>query len=432
MQPLKMESRTLLWPPRAHIFPSPKRPRGRPPTDSGSKRNSEAEAYKGSRCHRCWGDNEPSWSPSLTLFEVARFLAAKAIRLSTSRCRRFAANATFFDLTHGSRRGLGAVVATRLTNSTTSKLTLRARNALLCVFVLLLAGCGSRNSGTQSVQSPSEKSPATQRTLVDDLDRTVVLPSRVERVVSLSPAGTETLFAIGAGKMVVGVTKFADFPPEVASLPRVGGFVTESLSVERIVELKPDLVISAGSLQIGIVEQLEKLGVPTIAFEPNSLDSIGSTIRRIGVAVGMAADGERVADELMQRIAAIEKKVDGVDKLTVYYEVAHKPMMAAGPKSFIGELLNRAGGRNIFSGTGEQYPFINPEEVIRRSPQVILVPNRPGAVDRVLSRDGWAGVDAVRDRRVVTINEDTISRAGPRIADGLELVARAIHPERFP
>ena len=299
--------------------------------------------------------------------------------------------------------------------------------ALVVSLAAGIQGCGTKTSNSKNAASTDHNT----REFVDDLERTVRLPVLVNRVVSLSPAATETLFAIGAGEKVVGVTKFADYPAEVVSLPRVGGFVTESLSLERIVELKPDLVISAGSLQIGIVEQLEQLEVPTIAFEPNSLDAIVLAVRRMGDAVGMRENADRVADQLLQRISAIEKRLEGVDRPAVYYEVASKPLMAAGPKSFIGELLRRAGARNIFEATMDEYPFINPEEVVRQSPQIILVPDHPGAVNGVLTRNGWHLIEAVREKRVFTINEGIVSRAGPRIGDGLELIARAIHPERF-
>jgi len=301
---------------------------------------------------------------------------------------------------------------------------------LLILSTFGLAGC--RPAGTDSASQRIRKNAAKDTVeFVDDLDRTVRIPQQIKRIVSLSPAATETLFAIGAGERVVGVTTFDDYPSDVAKLPRVGGFVTESLSIERIVELRPDLVISAGSLQKGLVDQLEKLDVPTIAFEPNSVDEISNVVRRMGIVVDLKANADEVADELGRRIALLEQKLMGVDRPGVYYEIADRPLMAAGPKSFIGELLNRAGGRNIFHDTPQAYPCINGEEVVRRSPQIILVSDRSGAADRVLNRPGWQLVDAIRNKRVMTIDENSVFRAGPRVVDGLELIAKAIHPDRF-
>jgi iron complex transport system substrate-binding protein len=277
----------------------------------------------------------------------------------------------------------------------------------------------------------SEEATNGREVVIDDLDREVTLPRHVERVVSLSPAATETLFAIGAGDKVVGVTTLADYPSEVNDVPRVGGYMTESLSIERIIDLQPDLVISAGSLQVGIIEQLDDLGIATLAVEPNSLPDIMKSIRRIGKAVGCEANADKIATDLELKIDAMKQRLEGVDRPTVYYEVSNKPLMAAGPESFLGQLIEIAGGRNIFADTKEAYPYVNMEELVRRNPQIILVPNRPAVITNVMQRDGWQLIDAIKQRRVFSVDEDQVSRTGPRIVAGLDIIAKLIHPERF-
>jgi iron complex transport system substrate-binding protein len=217
----------------------------------------------------------------------------------------------------------------------------------------------------------------------------------------------------------------------VKKLPQVGGYITESLNIERIVNLKPDLVISAGSLQLGIVNQLDKLGIVVMAIEPNSMTEIMASIRRLGKAVGCEADAERLATDLEKQILSLKQRLEGVDRPRVYYEVSDKPLMAAGPNSFLGQLIEMAGGHNIFSDIDKAYPFVNSEQLVRRNPQIILVPNRPEAVHNLLQRDGWQLVDAVKQRRVIPVDEDRVSRSGPRIVEGLEIIAKSIHPERF-
>jgi len=253
----------------------------------------------------------------------------------------------------------------------------------------------------------SEEATNGREVVIDDLDREVTLPRHVERVVSLSPAATETLFAIGAGDKVVGVTTLADYP------------------------LQPDLVISAGSLQVGIIEQLDDLGIATLAVEPNSLPDIMKSIRRIGKAVGCEANADKIATDLELKIDAMKQRLEGVDRPTVYYEVSNKPLMAAGPESFLGQLIEIAGGRNIFADTKEAYPYVNMEELVRRNPQIILVPNRPAVITNVMQRDGWQLIDAIKQRRVFSVDEDQVSRTGPRIVAGLDIIAKSIHPERF-
>jgi iron complex transport system substrate-binding protein len=298
---------------------------------------------------------------------------------------------------------------------------------VIVLTLMLTTGCRPERDDTE--HSGSQQSG--RGVVIDDLGRTVILPTHVARVVSLSPAATETLFAIGAGDKVVGVTTLADYPPEVKKLPQVGGYITESLNIERIVNLKPDLVISAGSLQLGIVNQLDKLGIVVMAIEPNSMTEIMASIRRLGKAVGCEADAERLATDLEKQILSLKQRLEGVDRPRVYYEVSDKPLMAAGPNSFLGQLIEMAGGHNIFSDIDKAYPFVNSEQLVRRNPQIILVPNRPEAVHNLLQRDGWQLVDAVKQRRVIPVDEDRVSRSGPRIVEGLEIIAKSIHPERF-
>lgn len=302
------------------------------------------------------------------------------------------------------------------------------RQWLILTIAVAVTCCGCRQPKSDR---DSERHSETGLQFVDDLDRTVTLPAEVVRIVSLSPAVTETLFAIGAGDRVVGVTKFADFPAQVKKIPQVGGFVTESLSVERIVKLEPDLVISAGSLQVGVIEQLEGVGIPTIALEPNSVHEIDQMIRRLGRAVSAEAGADALADAMAVRFEQLRKRLEGCERPRVYYEVANQPLMTAGGNSFIGELVTRAGGENVFDDLDSPYPTINSEEVVRRDPEIILVPDRKDARRTIVTRDGWQTIDAVQQDRVYVIDEDIVSRAGPRVVDGLESIARAIHPQRF-
>lgn len=275
-------------------------------------------------------------------------------------------------------------------------------------------------------------------TVRDAFGRSVTLQSEPKRIISLSPANTEILFAIGAGDRVVGVTTFCDFPAEAANRPKVGGFAGSTVNLESVVSLHPDLVLAGDEHHLAVIELLSKRGIPALSIKASDFAGVYASIVLIGQATGRQSQADNLVKSMQARVDAVAKQVARirpVDRLRVYWEVFDAPLITSGRNSFIGQLLEMAGGVNVFADIDTEFPQVNTESVIARDPQVILGPEVPGVdtmtLEKLRARKGWAGVDAVRHSRVFAVSGDLTSRPGPRLVDGLELVARTLYPGVF-
>jgi iron complex transport system substrate-binding protein len=302
-----------------------------------------------------------------------------------------------------------------------------------------LAAChpSSRSETPSSVTAaPLDEKTTGWIEIEDGLGRRVKVPQPVQRVISLAPACTETLFAVGAAEQVVAVTSFDNYPPEVAGRTRIGGFSRETISIETIVGLQPDVIFSSGSLQVDLIEDLENLGLTVVALEPQTYDGVMDAVRLAGIITGHSSRAEEIAATLQREGDEVRRVIDAIprnERPRVYYEVWDNPMRTAGSSSFLGHLVELAGGRNIFDDLDSAYPLVSEELVLHRDPQVILAPANPNvAADAIAVRRGWGTVTAVRDGRIFRLDEDLVSRPGPRIGQALQTIARALYPERFP
>lgn len=260
----------------------------------------------------------------------------------------------------------------------------------------------------------------------------------VRRIVSLAPSHTEVLFALGAGEQVVAVTEADDFPAAAAELPRVGGMTADTLDLERVLAARPDVVVALDFDQEQPVAALRRLGLRVEVIPASSLDDLFGAARRLGAISGREEAAERLAADLGERIERVRRAVAGLPlevRPRVFYEVWDRPLMTAGPETFLGELIETAGGRNLFGEIASLYPRVSPEVVLRRDPEVILAPDYHGdplSAEELAARAGWETMSAVRRGRVYTIDGDLVSRPGPRLVEALEIVARLLHPDRFP
>ena len=251
-----------------------------------------------------------------------------------------------------------------------------------------------------------------------------------QRIVSLSPSTTEAVFAVGAGSKLVGRSRYCDFPPEVAKLPQVGGYVDPSF--EAILALQPDLVVGArGPAGSAIAEKLEARGIATYFPPTESFDTIDAMILGIGERTGRAGAGKGAVDAIRRRIADVERAVAPFPKTRVLVVFGVEPLSVAGPSSFPDEMIRRAGGINVVT-EGDGYPVIGIERVLALDPDVIV--NAAMMEERASERlrkdaPGWSRVRAVQVGRVPTLTDEAVLRPGPRIGEGLALLARAIHPE---
>jgi iron complex transport system substrate-binding protein len=307
----------------------------------------------------------------------------------------------------------------------------------VCLLLLgLLVSVFSACSAAVPVPTPTPAPPAAI-TITDDRERTLTFSAPPQRIVSLAPSVTEILFAVGAGPQLVGRTAYCNFPPEAAALPEIGGFSASSISVEAIVGLQPDLVIAGSASQLEVLDALDALQVPTLLLAPDSFAAVYENIVQLATITGHEAEGSQVVASMEARVAAVTETVASIppeQRPTVFWQVYNDPLITAGPQTFIGQLIELAGATNIFADASEDYPQISAEAVAERDPVVILGPasQREALVtEQIAVRPGWAELRAVRDGRIYLLDEDIVSRPGPRLADALEQVATALYPEAF-
>jgi iron complex transport system substrate-binding protein len=302
----------------------------------------------------------------------------------------------------------------------------------LILLVTLLTAC----SPTPVIPQPTPI-PASSIILNDKLGHTVTLPVTARRIVSLAPSNTEILFAIGAGSQVVGDTEYCDYPPEAQKLPHVGGFTADSISIETIISLKPDLVVAYSNSQKSVVEALETAKIPVMVLSPRSFDDVYNSIELLGLASGHSTEAATLINQMQTRVTAVTQKVKTIKKdkrPTVFWEIFDEPLMSANSDTFIGQMIEIAGGINIFANLKEEYPQVNSEDVIKLNPAVIMGPDSHAnklTVEQLLNRPGWEKLDAVKNKRIYLVNGNIASRAGPRLVEVLEIIAKTLYPDLF-
>ena len=288
---------------------------------------------------------------------------------------------------------------------------------LIVLSVVLLSACSETVSTTTS----------------DDLGRPITLKKTPQRIVSVAPANTEILFALGIGNKVVGVDDFSDYPAQAKDIAKVGGFKP---SLEKIVALNPDLVLGIGETLPDYAAALDSRGIPVVILQPADLDGILKDIELVGALTGARKEARELTAKMRQEVNAVTSKTQDAPKVRVFYEVdasdAVRPW-TAGPGSFVQAFIEMAGGSNIAAGAAGPWVQISSEEIVKADPQVILLGDAAFgvSVESVKGRAGWAGLTAVKTGTIHPVNPDLTTRPGPRIVQGLQEMARAIHPERF-
>ncbi len=318
---------------------------------------------------------------------------------------------------------------------------LRKTLILTLLLALALAGCAPASTPTEAPVSVSTDIPATEApafdvtTFTDGLGREIELEGPAQRVVSLAPSNTEILFTIGAGAQVVGRDEFSDYPAEAASLPSIGGSMGE-FSAEAIVALEPDLVLAAEINTPELVKQLEDLGLTVYYLSnPTTLEEMYVNLEIVARLTGHDVSG--LVESLKARVAAVDEKIAPLSfRPNVFYEIdatdPNKPW-TYGPGTFGDLLIERAGGFNVGSVATDPYPQLSLEQIVVANPSIIVLGDAMWGVtvESVQERAGWDAIDAVQNGNIFPIDDNLISRPGPRLVDGLEALARILHPGVF-
>jgi iron complex transport system substrate-binding protein len=304
---------------------------------------------------------------------------------------------------------------------------------LVSLVVLFVTACAP------SVATTAAPSAETNEiNLVDGLGETIRLEKPATRVLSLAPSNTEILYAIGAGGQVVGREDFSNFPEEVKNIPSVGGSMGK-YNMEEIAKLQPDLVLASPLTAPEILKSLKDI-TPNVFVLPNptTLEGMYTNLRTVGQLTGRQAETEELIASLTTRVTTVTTKLAGVtERPTVFYELdatdPAKPW-TAGKGTFIDMLIQMAAGENIAGKLEGEYPQISQEALIIENPDVILLGDALyGGItaESVAARPGWEGIAAVKNNRVLPFNDDLVSRPGPRMVEGLEELAKVLHPELF-
>jgi iron complex transport system substrate-binding protein len=297
--------------------------------------------------------------------------------------------------------------------------------ALIC-FALLLSACGSPAAAPTGI------------TVTDGLGRVIKLAGPAQKIVSLAPSNTEILYAIGAGKQVVGRDDISDYPADVKALPSVGGL--DKFNTEQLVALKPDLVLMTEINSQEQVKKLEDLGLTVYYLKnPKTIEDMYANLYIVASLTGHEKDTATLVDALKKRVAAVDEKVKAVTtKPVVFYELDSsdpaKPY-TVGPNTFVDQLIVRAGGLNLTTAAGitDAYPQVSVEQIVSTDPDMIILGDSMWGISvaSVGQRPGWEKLKAVTAQHVFPFDDNLVSRPGPRLVDGLEALAKLLHPELY-
>ncbi|PWA12251.1 ABC transporter substrate-binding protein [Pueribacillus theae] len=305
----------------------------------------------------------------------------------------------------------------------------------------LIAGCGTQSDKESSQKEEPKETTATNEnpfpvTFKDDAGREVTIESEPESIVSIQPSNTEILFALGLGDKIIGVSDFCNYPAETKDIEKVGG---QDIDAEKVLTLLPDVAFVTDyhyNNHPDILEQFEEAGIKVVVTgSASSFDDAYSTIEMLANATGTPDEAEKVITGMKERLEAIKEKAKSIkDKKRVWVEVSPAPdIFTTGKNTFLNEMLESIQAINV-AADQEGWVKMNEEEIVKLNPDVIITTygyyvDEPE--QEVYKREGWAEVPAVKNKQVFDVDNDTVTRPGPRLIEGVERLAELIYPETF-
>lgn len=287
---------------------------------------------------------------------------------------------------------------------------------LLFICIFLLTACKSVN-----LQKQDE---IKMRDIADDLGRKIKIPVPVERAVSLAPNLTESIFAVGAGNRLVGVTTFCNYPEEANKIQKVGDTINPNM--ETIIALKPQVVFVSTASQIEtFTKTLEAQNIAVFVTNPKDLNGVLANLRGLGEIFGTTERTTILLNELQERILAIDEKIKDKQKVKTFVQISKEPLFTVGKDSFLTEIIERGGGISVTKDVATAYPKLSKETALALNPDAIILSESP---DNTEPNDVFKNSNAVKNKKVFKINADLLSRPSPRLVDALEQIANALHP----
>jgi len=298
--------------------------------------------------------------------------------------------------------------------------------ALVACLILIFNGLACT-----APHQPLSENLTASHVISDDAGRNVTLPLQVDRVISLAPNLTEIVFAVGGGDRLVGRTSYCDYPTEAKAAAEVGDTLQPSL--ERIISLKPQVVLISTASQLEVfTQQLQNQNIAVFVTDPHDLDGVFRSIDQVGRILGHGEQANLLVQKLRQRTIAVEEAVNQKQPVRVFYQLSAEPLYTAGHDAFVTDLIRRAGAISVTSDVPGAWPKYSNESALAARPEAIILPTggSMGAGNSTVT-EALRRSPAVLEGRVYKINDDHLVRPGPRAVDGLEAMARALHPEAF-
>ncbi|MDI6601589.1 MAG: ABC transporter substrate-binding protein [Thermoanaerobacteraceae bacterium] len=300
---------------------------------------------------------------------------------------------------------------------------------LISLLVLvLLTGCSSNNIQQPQADQGQNKSnfPVT---ITDFMGRQITIEKEPQRIVTLAPSNTEILYELGLDDKIVGVSEYDDFPPQVNEKPKLGGFSTPN--IEAVIDVEPDIVIVGSSFGEENAKKLEEAGIPVIVTAPESFEDIYTSYEMIGRITGAGEKANEIVQNIKDGVSEVQKKIEGKEKPKVYFVVSMgQSNYTAGKGTFIDAVINIAGGENVASDV-EGWKDYSLEKLVEHDPDIIVASKHAGEVDKLADSPGYKETKAAKNGKIFIIDDNIIVRPTSRILEGINEMAKIIHPEIF-
>lgn len=302
---------------------------------------------------------------------------------------------------------------------------------LALIMMVVLGACGNTSNETSSSKTQNETSATVYPyTVKDSQGNETVIEKEPKRIISVAPSITEIIYALGKGDELVGRTDYDDYPEQVKNVESVGSLTDPN--VEKIIALKPDIVIASTHFRDEVEKKLEDLGIKVVVlYDANNFNGVYDSINTVGQIVNAQDKAKDIVTSMKKKIEDVEEKVKGREIPKVYYVVGFGKDgdFTATGDTFIGQLINMAGGNNIAKdATSWKYSL---EKIIANNPDYIVISKNNGMKEQFMATAGYEELSAVKNNKVIEIDDNLLNRQGPRLADGVEALAKILHPDAF-